>query len=491
MIIACPARRVHASPRSPPSSASSAPAPPGSAAVTEGDWKRLLRQIRGGYVVPVLGSQLLAGDDGSSTVQRVVAEKLLSLHDVKPDEWPTLRPFRELNAAVSHILAQGRVKSQPLYVDIADLFAEIAGDETAVPAAIRQLAEITDFRLFVTMTCDTMLAESLRRRRAVREVVHAPKLPSDEWQDLPPDWGSRPGNEAHVLYMLGRARAAPVFAIHDEDTLEYAHNIMARGSNVPVNFLKALQDRSLLLLGCGLPDWLGRFFLRLTNKDRLSEKTRHEWLIEAPRQDDELTAFLKSFSEDTECLHLVSPAAFVAELHQRWTGEQQALADVPSHKPAPPPGPHGAVFFISYSRHPDAPRAMKLYEALRGLGATDGEIWFDRDAIEPGQEFAREILEGIRSCHYFLPLLSDGAKDRAEAFVFDEWKTADERLRRMNRTFVVPLLVDPEYAPARFGRLVVDWSRLDFGFAPDGVPDERTLALLKDLLRTARNPARA
>src|SRR5688572_5773941 len=127
--------------------------------MTEGDWKRLLRQIRGGYVVPVLGSQLLAGDDGSSTVQRIVAEKLLTLHDVAPGEWPTLRPFRELNAAVSYILAQGRVKSQPLYVDIADLYAEIGGDQAVVPAAIRQLAEIADFRLFVTMTCDTMLAD--------------------------------------------------------------------------------------------------------------------------------------------------------------------------------------------------------------------------------------------------------------------------------------------------------------------------------------------
>jgi hypothetical protein len=459
--------------------------------MTEGDWKRLLRQIRSGYVVPVLGSQLLAGDDGGSTVQRIVAEKLLALHDIAPEDRPVLRPFRELNTAVAHLLGQGRVKSQALYVDIADLYGEVAADPAVVPTAIRQLAEIADFRLFVTMTADSLLADCLRRRRPVREVIHAPKLPSDEWQDLPADGGSRQGHEAHLLYIFGKARPAPVFAIHDEDVLEYAHNVMARGSNVPVNFLKALQDRSLLLLGCGLPDWLGRFFLRLTNKDRLSEKTRHEWLIEAPRPDDELTTFLKNFSDDTECLHLVSPNEFVAELHRRWTAEQQApSADTPPRPLASQAVPHGAVFFISYSRHPDAPRAERLYQALRGLGAAESEIWFDRSEIEPGQDFAREILEGIRSCHCFLPLLSEAATQRPEAFVFDEWKTADERLRRMNRTFVVPLVVEPEYQPARFNRLVVDWSRLDFGFAPDGTPDERTLGVLKDLLRSARNPAR-
>ena len=61
----------------------------------------------------------------------------------------------------------------------------------------------------------------------------------------------------------------------------------------------------------------------------------------------------------------------------------------------------------------------------------------------------------------------------------------------MNRSFVIPLIVEGDYAPDRFRTLAVDWNRLDFGFAPDGVPDERTLLLLKQQLRTARNPARS
>jgi hypothetical protein len=38
---------------------------------------------------------------------------------------------------------------------------------------------------------------------------------------------------------------------------------------------------------------------------------------------------------------------------------------------------------------------------------------------------------------------------------------------------------------------VVDWSHLHFGHAPGGVPDGATLHKLKQLLRDARNPARA
>lgn len=457
----------------------------------ESDWKRLLRQIRGGYVVPVLGAQLLATPDGASTVQRQVAERLLDLHGVDAGQRPPLPPFRELNAAVSHLLGSGRVKSKVLYVDVAEILDELAADPAGLPLPLRQLAEITDFRLFVSMTCDGLLAAALAQRLhgGVGEVVHAPKLPEDGWRDLPEGWNAQPGSQPWVLYLLGRAGPAPVYAIHDEDVLEYAHNVMARGCNVPVNFLRALQDRSLLMLGCGLPDWLGRFFLRLTNKDRLSEKTRHEWLVEAPQASDELGSFLKSFSDETEYLQGQSPVAFVDELHRRWRAEQPAAAAKPAA--AVPEVPHGAVFFVSYSRATDAASAQRLVEALRALGCAEAEVWFDRGAIEPGQDFAGEIMGGIASCRYFLPLLSDAALQREEAFVFREWRAAREREQGLNRTFVLPLVLDVPYEPARYAKGVASWSQLDFGHAPGGVPDERTLKRLKELLRDARNPARA
>ncbi|MFT3717309.1 toll/interleukin-1 receptor domain-containing protein [Pseudorhodoferax sp.] len=468
--------------------------------MTESDWKRLLRQIRSGYVVPVIGPQLLADAAGASALQRVLAERLLDLHGVAAGDRPALRPFRELNAAVSFLLAGRLAKPQALYVDVADLLDDLAGEPGMLPTPLRQLAEITDLRLFVCMTADGLLAEALRAarpRQALGEVVHAPRMPTDEWRDLPEDWSTQPAGPAWVLYMFGRARPAPVYAIHDEDVLEYAHNVMARGSNVPVNFLRALQDRSLLMLGCGLPDWLGRFFLRLTNKDRLSEKTRHEWLIEAPRgaqAEDELATFLKSFSEDTECLEGPSPAAFVEELHRRWLAEQQPAPAMPAAAPAPelPEVPHGAVFFVSYSRATDAAAAQQLVAALRTLGCGEAEVWFDRRAIEPGEDFAREIMGGIASCRYFLPLLSLAALQREEAFVFREWRAAQQRALGLNRSFVVPLVVDdPAADPARYAGGVADWGGLHFGQAPGGVPDAATLARLRELLRDARNPARA
>jgi hypothetical protein len=455
--------------------------------MNEAAWKRLLNQIRDGVVIPVVGPQLLVGADGRDSLQGRLADRLLRDHDCEPGPQP-LPPFRELHEAVS------RLKSLTPEINLQDLYYEIyeainavtEASDFAVPPAIRQLAEIADFRLFVTLTPDDLLARSLRKRCAVNEIIHSPALPTSEGRDLPGDWRTR-SPEVYVLYLFGKLSSTPVFAIHDEDVLEYAHNMIARGSHVPAAFLGELQQRNLLLIGCNFPDWLSRFFLRVTNKCRLSESQRkREWLIEQMQPVEGLTGFLRSYSANTEILSQVPPVEFVAELYQRWTAGRaaapQELAPAGTESVSP-----GAVFFVSYSRSTDLPRAEALVQALLKLGLAEREVWFDRQAIEPGQDFRNRILEGIRSCRYFLPLLSEASNRREEAFVFREWREANDRRQGMNREFVYPVIVDADYEPERY---TVDpvrgWAGLDFGHAPEGTPDRRTLAKLTKLLRGAR-----
>lgn len=457
----------------------------------EGDWKRLLKQVRGGYVVPVLGAQLLADRQGNSVLQRRVAEIVLETYKV-PLADVALAPFRELNAAVSHLISKG-VGAQKLYIEVSEAIEVCARDDGLVPEAVRELAQITDFRLFVTMTPDDTLARCLRqqRRRSPIEVIHSPRMPGDEWQDLREDWARSGGNDAWVLYMLGKASAAPVFAMHDEDVLEYAHNLMTRGSNVPVRFLAALQERSLLMLGCGLPDWLGRFFLRLTKKGRLSEGSRNEWLIEPERAgNDELAHFLSCFSASTDFRGVASPLDFVKELLERWKRDRDAAGTqhVEPLRDPPPPRAAGTIFFVSYSRDTDRERAGGVVSALLELGATEDEIWFDRASIAPGDEFPREIAQGIERCEYFLPLLSRSALSRDKAYVFAEWRAAEKRRPMYSRPFLLPLVVDSDPEPASdfFTGAAADWHEINLGFAPEGKPDVDTIDTLRSMLRAAR-----
>jgi hypothetical protein len=449
-------------------------------------WKSLLNKIRENNVVPIIGSRLMLGADGQTSLQALIAARLLQDCGKEAGEAP-LPPFRELNEVVSRLKESG-VDPQDLYDPVYDAIRTVttAGD-FAIPAPIRQLAQIADFRLFVTLTPDDLLARSLRQRCEVTEIVHSPNLPSSEANDLPRDWNKRPG-EVYVLYLFGKARSAPMFAIHDEDVLEYAHNLIAHGSQVPNAFMAELQQRNLLLVGCNFPEWLSRFFMRATNQRRLADKYKRAWLIDPLQPEDSLICFLRSYSRETEILSQTSPAEFVAELHGRWMAEHGAGTQQPDPKADEAP-PRGTMFFISYSRKTDLPRAESMYQALLKQGVAKGEVWFDRQCIEPGQDFQRRILEGIRDCRYFLPLLSKASNAREEAFVFTEWHEANERRPGVNRDFVFPVIVDVDFKPERYtNREAMKWAHdhVDFAHAPDGVPDDRLDEKLKELVRNTR-----
>jgi hypothetical protein len=114
---------------------------------------------------------------------------------------------------------------------------------------------------------------------------------------------------------------------------------------------------------------------------------------------------------------------------------------------------------------------------------------FDRQAIEPGENYQRKILDGIQGCRYFLPMLSSLADRRQQGFVFKEWEEASDRLSTMNREFVLPIVVDSEYHPEIYRtESISKWrdKKIDFGFAPNGSPDERLEKKLQELLRGER-----
>jgi hypothetical protein len=155
--------------------------------MNEAAWRKLLKQVGEGQVVPVIGPQVLDAASPDGALQARVARRLLELYE--PDARPELPPWRELHEVVS--ILKPRVNLQDLYSDVHDALVEFSSEPIATaPAAIRQLAAITDFRLYVTLTPDDLLAQCLRQRIAVNEVVHAPKWGTDDWADLP-SWAVR------------------------------------------------------------------------------------------------------------------------------------------------------------------------------------------------------------------------------------------------------------------------------------------------------------
>ena len=177
--------------------------------MNEQSWKRLLQQIRDGnnLVVPIIGSRLLVAPDGSS-LMAPIARRILGNYGVNADALPA---FRELNDAVVRIKAAQLqdFDLQNLYADVDEELRSLgAGSDAAIPEPIRQLAQIVDFRLMVTLTPDDLLARSLRRRRPLTEIIHSPNLPTREGTDLPADWQDRRGEGVPALSLREIARGA-------------------------------------------------------------------------------------------------------------------------------------------------------------------------------------------------------------------------------------------------------------------------------------------
>ena len=66
---------------------------------------------------------------------------------------------------MTRLRQKGSIRPQDIYTDVDQAIRDVTeAKDFVVPTPIRQLAEITGFRLFVTLTPDDLLARSLKSR---------------------------------------------------------------------------------------------------------------------------------------------------------------------------------------------------------------------------------------------------------------------------------------------------------------------------------------
>lgn len=401
-----------------------------------GFWDDLLDYIQEGMVIPVLGSELVTVREGERDVplDGWLAGRLMADLGLPEDELPA---GFHLNDVVSLHLRKHR-KREELYPRINRILRREA---PAPSTSLQALAGIPRFDLFVSLTFDSLLAESVGAARlggggSAEQIVYSPNVV----RDLP-----RPKADlGHpvVFHLLGRASTSPDYAICDDDLLEFLHALQDK-QRQPKLLFDELRSHHLLILGCHYGDWLARFFLRTARNLELAQRRqRQEMLIgDHLRADDGLVLFLESYSSDTQVVTLTA-ADFVAELARRWHAAHPPGALVV----VPPPDagksvPDGAVF-VSYASE-DVEAARRLVEGLLAVGL---EVWFDRSVLEPGDAWKRRIRQGLAGCSLFLPVISSQAlgEEKRRRFFWWEWRQADERAQGMapDEVFLVPVVID-------------------------------------------------
>ena len=130
------------------------------ATLDEDAWDDLLNFIEERRVIPIIGPELLQVDteSGPRQLYEWIAERLAVKLGVDTSALP--RPFT-LNDVVCWFLAS-RGRREEAYTRLRSIFRDA---NFAPPLALRQLAQISDFDLYVTTTFDPLLEQAVNLER--------------------------------------------------------------------------------------------------------------------------------------------------------------------------------------------------------------------------------------------------------------------------------------------------------------------------------------
>jgi len=443
-------------------------------------WDDLLNFIEERRVIPIVGPELLmvATDRGPRLLHDWVAEKLAARLNVNTTELP--QPYT-LNDVVCWFLAN-RGRREEAYVRLRSIIKDANFEP---PQALRKLASITDFDLFVSTTFDSLLESAINLERSggtpsTDVLSYAPNrvtdLPSER------DRLQRP----LVYHLFGKLSASPTYVISDEDLLEFICALQNEHL-APEKLFHELEHNHLLFIGSNFSNWLARLFLRMAKRQRLSDpRDVGEVLADNyTLQDQRLVDFLQQVSVRTRIYR--GAERFVEELHARWSarrGPAEATSAASTVRFLPPARemPDNAVF-ISYARD-DLPAVQQIKAGLEAAGIT---TWFDMDRLEVGDDYDRKIRRNIAQCSYFIPVVSAATQRRLEGYFRREWSYAIDRARNMadEALFILPVSIDSTNAAEA---LVPDkFKALHFTQLPGGRVTPEFAQRLSNFMR-ARSP---
>jgi hypothetical protein len=444
-------------------------------------WSKLLQSIAKGVVVPIVGRDLLRIEiEGrSQLLYEYLAERLAAELEVECD------PCSSIDQVVAAYLNASRRNSRDdVNVKTFEVLSQLrdAQGQLPVPEPLRKLAAIDPLRLFVSTTVDSLLAKTLA---SPPDHIFA-YAPNSVLTDIPRDYARSP--HRIVFHLFGKISGIPDSALIDEETLEFIWKLHEESmSGRLANLFDELRTKRLLLIGNAHPDWLARFFVRLSRRDRLySGSEAREFVADgAVVADVHLRDFLENFSPQTKSFGVANPIDFVDQLAEKWDAftDKPASSEVHASVVAGKP----PAVFVSY-----ASQDVESVERLQStLGSAGLDVWFDKGRLGSGDPWWPVIEQNIATCDVFVPVISANTNRRDEGIFIREWNRALDRLRDMDRAtarLIHPVIVDdtPENAISFSGFRDFHYTR-----AAGGEPKAEFIKTLTDIVRERRLKAAA
>src|ERR1700704_3906043 len=288
-------------------------------ALDEDAWDDLLSYIEEKRVIPIVGPELLQirTDKGPRLLYDWLAQKLAGRLNVDVSLLP--QPYT-LNDVVCWFLS-ARGRREEAYVRLRGLLKDATFEP---PRALRRLAAIPEFDLFVSTTFDPLLESAINLERfAGAPSTEVLSYSPNRVVDLPSE---RDQLQRPVVYHLfGKLAASPTYVISDEDLLEFICALQSEHL-APEKLFHELEHSHLLFIGSTFTNWLARLFLRMAKRQRLSDPRDVGEVLadDHSSQDDRLMAFLQQVSVRTRIY--MGAERFVEELYERWLARRKPAA---------------------------------------------------------------------------------------------------------------------------------------------------------------------
>jgi hypothetical protein len=133
--------------------------------------------------------------------------------------------------------------------------------------------------------------------------------------------------------------------------------------------------------------------------------------------------------------------------------------------------------FLSYASA-DRTAARRLRETLTNAGL---DVWLDEEELAGGEAWDAKIRHQIRTCTYFMPLISATTQVRREGYFRREWRLAVERTLDFadDVLFLIPVVIDD--TPDQGARVPERFTSVQWLRCRDGVETPALLALARRL----------
>ena len=364
------------------------------------DWKALILNLSAGNVIPIIGNDLslLKGENGTP----------VPLYEVIKNRVVEIKELKDSKQSIGEIV----LESPKIASTIKSVYEQI-DEENFYSGPLEKLAEIKDFKFFVSTSFDDLL------ERAIQKVRQCSKNELKVINYFP--YGNSPvtdDSKVTVFNVLGNLGDLKHSAIDEEEILEYFFTIMSRENEEHPQvtyFLRQVSDKSLLFIGCDFPDWLMRFVIRILTNRRIKDGKCEDYIVnDLNKEHVKLKNFLVRCQKDFVVIDEGKPRnaeAFVDLLYRKWT--DKIKSDKRTRY-------EGSVFLSYYCE--DQKDAGTLKNALETERI---DVWFDKDDLHAGEHEDR-IWEAIDKCKIFTPIISEKCLDADESYAKDqEWPKAN------------------------------------------------------------------